>query len=360
MKIRLVDKLAFWAIGNLLSRSHHHQFNLEEFESFVGKWRGRPIHEFYDVEKGWNGLEEAREKVSALSSSGCHQLHFSTPAPCSHDKNNHIWVEFHLGRPIDEAPMFFIQHGWRSVSVRGYHKMCRGLNELGVNAGILHLPYHFSRKPEGSFNGELAITSNVVRSAHALRQAVQEVCWLKDLVKGLGAPHVGLWGTSYGAWISAMAITLDSGFDGALLLEPPVEIEELFWEVPLFSNLQKEFHRKQIPRDSIQDLFKLVTPYHHPLRIPSERVLILGSEHDPIGHPESLRKLNGAWPGSYLEIFPYGHISYKLHTSAVERFLSVLAPQLKKSSEEKNADAAVKDTVVRGVKPVAPISSKGI
>jgi predicted alpha/beta hydrolase family esterase len=57
-------------------------------------------------------------------------------------------------------------------------------------------------------------------------------------------------------------------------------------------------------------------------------VLILGSERDPIGCPESLRRLHQAWPGTYLEIFPYGHISYRLHTSAMERFLDRLAPQL--------------------------------
>jgi hypothetical protein len=212
--------------------------------------------------------------------------------------------------------------------VRGYHKMCRGLNKLGVNAGVLHLPYHFSRKPKGSFNGELAITSDVVRSAYALRQAVQEVCWLKNLMRQLGVPHVGLWGTSYGAWVSAMAITLDSGFDAALLLEPPVEIEELFWDIPLFSNLQKELNRLQIPRQRLKELFKVVTPFYHSLQVKPENVLILGSQHDPIGYPGSLEKLNKSWPGSYLEIFPYGHISYRLHTSAVDRFLTHLAPKL--------------------------------
>ena len=158
---------------------------------------------------------------------------------------------------------------------------------------------------------------------------------MKNLLKQLGAPHVGLWGTSYGAWVSAMAITLDDGFDGALLLEPPVEIEELFWETPLFSNLQKELNRLHIPRESVEELFRLVTPYHHPLRMDPSRVLILGSEHDPIGHPDSLKRLNTAWPGTYLEIFPYGHISYRLHTSAVERFLSVLAPKLAATASKK-------------------------
>ena len=329
MKLRWVDKIVFWRINHLLSRSRYQQFCLQEFESFVQSWNGRSASDFYALDHLSKETAEALERLSKLFISGHTQIQLPTPTPCSFEQNNRMWIEFHLGQPLHQAPIFLIQHGWRSVSVRGYHRMCQQLNKLGVNAGILHLPYHFSRRPKGSFNGELALTSDIVRSAYALRQAVHEIRWLKDILKKLGAPQVGLWGTSYGAWISSMAITLDHGFDGALLLEPPVEIEELFWEIPLFSNLQKELNRLKISRESIQELFKLVTPYHHELKIDPGRVLILGSEHDPIGSPKSLKRLHQAWPGSYLEIFPYGHISYRLHTSAVERFLSVLAPQLK-------------------------------
>ncbi len=328
MKIRWVDKIAFWGINHVLSHARHQRFDRAEFEQFVRDWGEHSIHEFYAMTGDRVRTQEAIQRLSALSHPTCCQLQFPTPAPSAWEVNNHIWVEFHLGRPLDKAPIFFIQHGWRSVSVRGYHHMCRRLNELGVNAGILHLPYHFSRRPSGSFNGELAICSNIARSAYALRQAVQEVCWLKNMMRQLGVPHVGLWGTSYGAWISAMAIALDNDFDGALLLEPPVEIEELFWETPLFSNLQKELNRLNVSREQVQKLFKLVTPCHYPLRINPEHVLILGSERDPIGHPESLKRLHAAWPGSYLEIFPYGHISYQLHTSAMEKFLAILAPKL--------------------------------
>jgi hypothetical protein len=337
MKIGFVDHLAFWAMNHLLSSARYRHFDVEEFEAFVETWTGRSTHDFYAVGSKQSHDDHAREQLLQLKHPVCQILQFPTTARCGFEQNNRMWVEFHLGHPIDKAPIFFIQHGWRSVSIRGYHKMCRELNKLGVNAGILHLPYHFSRKPKGAFNGELAISSNVVRSAQTLRQAVQEVCWLKNLMKSLGAPHVGLWGTSYGAWISAMAITLDDGFDGALLLEPPVDIEELFWETPLFSNLQSALNRRKIPRTTIQKLFNLVTPYEHPLKIPADRVLILGSQHDPIGNPDSLKKLNSAWPGSYLEIFPYGHISYRLHTSAVERFLSVLAPKLVKQAPQEPA-----------------------
>jgi len=333
MKIRWADQLAFWTINHLLSRARHQRFDPEKFEQFSEQWDGRDAAEFYAVDgPAVSGclLDPHLQNLVVWHGPRRFRTTLPTPAPSGCSQNDHIWIEFHMGHPLDRAPIFLIQHGWRSVSVRGYHRMCRELNQLGVNAGVLHLPYHFSRRPRGSFNGELVFTSDIVRSAHALRQAVQEVCWLKNQLKQLGAPAVGLWGTSYGALVSAMAITMDAGFDGALLLEPPVEIEEIFWEMPLFSSLQKGVNRLGIPREKIRKHFKLATPYHHALRVDPSRVLILGSAHDPIGCPESLERLHQAWPGSYLEIFPYGHISYRLHTSAVERFLSVLAPKLAK------------------------------
>jgi len=329
MKIRWVDRVAFWGINHLLSSPVHQKFDVAEFTEFVGAWRGRHIREFYQVDRAKRGTGEAVRRLEKRAPPMHEVMEFPTPEPCAWKRNNHIWIHLHIAHPLDTAPMFFIGHGWRSVSVGGYHATCRRLNDLGVNAGILHLPYHFSRRPTGSFNGELAITSNVVRSAHAFRQAVQELCWLKEVFKELGVPHVGLWGPSYCAWISGLAMVVDEGFGGAVLLEPPVEVEELFWEVPLFSNLQKELNRRQITRENLHDLFTLVTPHHHPLKTDPSRVLILGAEHDPIGYPESLRRMHRAWPGTHLDILPIGHISHHLHEAALDRFTSLLLPKLR-------------------------------
>ncbi|MDD2710537.1 MAG: hypothetical protein PHV34_21365 [Verrucomicrobiae bacterium] len=331
MKIRWVDRLAFFIINHCLSRPRFQRFDAVEQEQFIQKWSQRTAENFYDLSSLPSGTDASLEALASGPFPQRKSVSLPSPSPGPCQENNHIWVEFHLGRPLSQAPLFLIQHGWRSVSVRGYHGLCGKLNALGVNAGVLHLPYHFSRKARGSFNGELAITSNLERSAFALKQGVREACWLKNQLKRLGVPSVGLWGTSYGAWIAALAIVMDDGFDGALLLEPPVDIETLFWEIPLFSVLQRELHRHRISRERVRPLFKLVTPGEKPLRLPPERVLILGSLHDPIGSPDSLARLHRAWPGSYLEIFPCGHISYRLHINAMARFLERLAPALIRS-----------------------------
>jgi hypothetical protein len=328
MKTRLVDRLSFWAIRHLLSRAKHRRFDRAAFDRFAAEWRGRGADEFYAVGAAAAHARKFADLVGPWSGPGSRLVRGPSPFPSGWRRNDRVWVRLHLARPIPEAPMIFVQHGWRSVSVRGYHGLCRQLNALGINAGVLHLPFHFSRRPRGSFSGELALGSNLVRSAEALRQGVREACWMARGARLLGAPAVALWGTSYGAWIAGLALPRDDAFDGALLLEPPADIERLFWELPLFTEMQRAFRKMGVARESVRDLFELAVPWRHPPRCDPSSVLILGAERDPIATPESLRRWHAAWPGSHLGIFPCGHVSYRLHRHAMEAFLDKLAPRL--------------------------------
>ncbi|MCC7518484.1 MAG: hypothetical protein IT578_04785 [Verrucomicrobiae bacterium] len=328
MKTRIVDRVSFWAIRHLLSRARHRRFDRAAFDRFVETYRGRSAAEFYGVEAAAAHAGEFADLVRAAERPGAQLVRGPSPFPIGWPENDRVWAQFHLVRPLREAPVFLIQHGWRSVSVRGYHGLCRKLNALGVNAAVLHLPFHFSRRPRGSFNGELAISSDLARNAEALRQGVREACWMAHGLKQLGAPAVGLWGTSYGAWVAALALARDAVFDGALLLEAPADIETLFWELPLFTEMQRALEAGGIARASLRELFDLAIPWRDPPKADPSSILILGAERDPIATPDSLRRWQSAWSGSYLEIFPCGHVSYRLHRFAMQRFLEKLAPRL--------------------------------
>ncbi|NUN93992.1 MAG: hypothetical protein HUU04_09460 [Verrucomicrobiae bacterium] len=340
MKTRLADRLAFWAIRHLLSRARHRRFDRETFDRFVREWTRRSAEEFYGADAAARRADDFAERVRCAIRGNEPLVQGPSPFPIGWPKNDRVWARLHFGRPLRDAPIFLIQHGWRSVSVRGYHRLSRKLNALGVNAAVLHLPFHFSRRPRGAFSGELAISSNLARNAEALRQGVREACWMAHGFKRLGAPAVGLWGTSYGAWIAALALTQDAVFDGAVLLEPPADIEPLFWELPLFTEMQHALAAMGIARASLRDLFDLAIPWKHLPKNDPSSVLILGAERDPIATPDSLRRWHAAWPGSRLEIFPCGHVSYRLHRYAMRRFLDHLAPRLLASARRSRGDAS--------------------
>lgn len=326
---RMVDHAAFGLIKHCLSRAHHQQFDPEKLRSYAERWTCASAAVFYALVD----FPESEASARHLRHELCNfrprfDCFIDSPLRSGHPENDRCWLDFHLVKPIDQAPVFVILHGWRSVSVKGYHRMCRLLNERGINAIITHLPYHFSRRPKNSFNGELAISADLVRSGEGLRHGVLEMRWLCRELKKLGAPAFGLWGTSYGGWIGAMTAVVEPELDALLMLEPPVEIEKIFWDIPLFEKLTSHLRKGGISREPIQHLFDLVTPHKHVPLLRPERIVILGSLYDHIATPQSLQLLRRSWRGPHLEIFPYAHISYKLHLAAFELFEEKLLPQL--------------------------------
>ena len=328
---RVVDQVAFGLIKHCLSRAHHQRFEPEKLQSYAERWLRATVDDYYALPD----FRESQANAGLLKSNldefrPRFEMFLDSPIRSGHPENDRYWLDFHLAKPIDQAPVFVILHGWRSVSVKGYHRMCRRLNDLGVNAIITHLPYHFSRRPKKSFSGELAISADLVRSGDGLRHGVLEMRWLCRELKKLGAPAFGLWGTSYGGWIGAMTAIVEPHLDALLMLEPPVEIEKIFWEVPLFEKLTGHLQKNGVARAPIQHLFDLVTPYKHRPRIDPKKIVFLGSLYDNIATPHSLQLLNRSWPGTHPEIFPYAHISYKLHLAAMDLFEERLLPALKK------------------------------
>jgi len=328
---RVVDQIAFGVIKHCLSRAHHQRFDPAHLQTYAAQWAKAGVEDFYALPDFAESDANARLLEKKLRDGPTRfELTLDSPIRSGHSENDRFWLDFHLAKPVDQAPMIAILHGWRSVSVKGYHRVCARLNELGVNAVLTHLPYHFSRAPKKSFSGELAISADLVRSGDGLRHGVLEMRWLCRELKKLGAPSFGLWGTSYGGWIGGMTAVVEPGLDALLMLEPPVEIEKIFWEVPLFNKFTHHLKEGGVEREPIRHLFDLVTPSRHRPKIPADRIVILGSLYDHIATPQSLQLLHKQWPGTHLEIFPYAHISYKLHLAAMELFEEKLLPGLRR------------------------------
>ena len=80
----------------------------------------------------------------------------------------------------------------------GYRRWAAHFNELGWNACFVHLPYHYSRVPRGYWNGELAITADLIRNAEGLRQGVIEV---RQLMAALARARLHrIWNSRHELW----------------------------------------------------------------------------------------------------------------------------------------------------------------
>ena len=141
-------------------------------------------------------------------------------------------------------------HSLMSSSPTGYYRWAEKFNELGWNACFVHLPYHFSRVPTGYWNGELAITPDLIRNAEGLRQGVIELRQIMETLRKHGCREFGMLATSYGGWIGALLTLVESDFRFVALMSPIVNVEHAIWQSPAARRLRRELREANIERGS--------------------------------------------------------------------------------------------------------------
>ncbi|MEM6820477.1 MAG: hypothetical protein AAF558_00865 [Verrucomicrobiota bacterium] len=314
---QVMDGASFGCINVLQMRSRAGTHQAWEMEDYVSRWEGTSLDEFYRIPDDYEGGD--------LPESGS----FRCPSPMESGtpENDHMHMDLWLGPKGWESPVMFMLHGVMSVSDLGYRNWAKRLNDRGWTAIFFHLPYHYGRKPAKSVSGEMALTSNLIRTSEGIRQAVIELRWVCRELKKRGVPHIGLWGMSYGGWIASLLSVLESMVSTAWLLEPIVDVDLAIWESPASKTIRRQLKKRGISRDLVRRHLPLVCPtYHQPLVDPS-RILLVSGKFDRIAPPYSIEALHRIWKGSHYAEYRQGHVGYQLMKESM-RFAEREFPEL--------------------------------
>ncbi len=208
------------------------------------------------------------------------------------------------------APTVFLLHALMSASDTGYRRWARRFHEHGWNVAFLHLPYHYSRKPKGFLNGELAITADLVRSSEGLRQAVMELRQLMDWLRGKGSKQFGLWATSYGAWIAALLASVERGFEFITLITPIVNVDHTIWKSSASASMRRHLRRAGITDAMVAAQYPLSSPFFGAPLDPAERVSFVVGKHDRLIAKEDVHELHLRWTDSRHVEVAQGHFGF--------------------------------------------------
>jgi hypothetical protein len=217
------------------------------------------------------------------------------------------------------GPTVLMLHALMSATRIGYRRWAAEFNASGWNACFVHLPYHYSRVPPGTFNGELAITVDLVRNAEGLRQGVAELRQLVRALRAHGCPRFGILGTSYGAWVGALLACLEPDFQFVALMAPIVNVEHAIWESPAAIWLRRELRRARIEPGLIARHYRLSSPACHQPLCGGDRVLFAAGHYDLIARSEHIEDIHRRWHGSELLKVRQGHFGYCMMRETVRR-----------------------------------------
>lgn len=240
------------------------------------------------------------------------RLSWNSPIKGIYPENNIVSTDLYdtLKRKNSKAaPTIILLHALMSASDLGYRKIASHFNKRGWNVFFPHLPYHYSRRPKGYANGSLSITSDLVRNAEALRQSVIELRQLMNWARQRGSQRIALLGTSYGAWISALTLSVEMT-DFTILLQPITDISHATFGSPASRMMARLLKRNGVHSDAIHRHSHLTSPLHLKPLTPAHRISIIGGKHDRLLPSAHLKALSSRWGGArHLEV-KQGHFGY--------------------------------------------------
>jgi 1-acyl-sn-glycerol-3-phosphate acyltransferase len=311
-KANAVDFAMCTSMNLLQARHRLNGHSAEAMKEYVAACEKLTPHEYY-------ATPNDGDLGHAIANGNGPEVAWRSPIQTEFVRNNTARAEFFPSAHPRMAPTVFMLHALMSAAKIGYRRWATRFNELGWNACFVHLPYHYSRVPRGYWNGELAITADLIRNAEGLRQGVMEVRQLIAALREQGCREFGILGTSYGAWIGALLATVETDFRFLALMAPIVNLEHAIWQNPATATMRRKLRRANIGPELVARHFHLSSPSHtDPLCDPARVLFVLG-EFDLVAPPQDVEALHQKWRGSELLRVPQGHFGYRMMGDTIAR-----------------------------------------
>jgi 1-acyl-sn-glycerol-3-phosphate acyltransferase len=312
------DSLMCASMSLLQSRHRLPERSREEMERYVTECEKLTPQTYYAAPSNGAMQETLPAAVPVIRDSRIASVTWRSPIETKFPANNTARVDLFPCTRGWEAPTVLMLHALMSATRIGYRRWAAHFNELGWNACFVHLPYHYSRVPRGYWNGELAITADLIRNAEGLRQGVIELRQLLTELRARGCNEFGILGTSYGGWIGALLAIVESDFRFVALMGPIVNVEHAIWESPASAFMRRELRRRNVDPQLVARHFHLSSPLHNQPMCDPSRVLFVSGDFDVIARPADVESIHQKWRGSELLRVPQGHVGYRMFRETVE------------------------------------------
>ena len=224
--------------------------------------------------------------------------------------NDSVQLRVLLPEESDRPPaMVLVLHYWGASNLRIERALALDLNQRGIGAAILSLPYHLGRTPAGFSSGQLAIQPDPKKLEATMTQAVKDVRRSLDFLeqrKECG-PLLGIYGTSLGAIVSSLSYANDSRLKSAVFLLGGIDLAKILWESSRVVPIKDELKRKGYSEPSLREALRSVEPGQYLPRQQSGRTLVMRATFDSVVPPECTDELIDKLPGTQLLEIDTGH-----------------------------------------------------
>jgi hypothetical protein len=200
-----------------------------------------------------------------------------------------------------------IVHGHTMTHLALLEWYARPAIQMDMDVYFIVLPYHMQRAPRGTWSGQYSLNSNIMGSALAFKQGVQDLRSLISWIEQERQVPVILAGVSLGAYTCCMTAVVDDRPKAVLSILGGGSLAQLLWDGYQLGRSRNQLQAGGISDADLERYWALLGPANWQPRVERERVLLLAGKYDPIVTPGNVDRLWQAWSEPDIHWYPCGH-----------------------------------------------------
>ena len=194
----------------------------------------------------------------------------------------------------------------------GHVGLCRLLNQFGMSALRLTLPYHDARRPAELTRADYIVSANIGRTVQACRQAVMDarraITWLVNQ----GYERIGILGTSLGSCLSLLTAAHEPRIRAQALNHISPYFADVVWRGLSTTHVRQSLG-EAIDLDRLRQLWLPISPHVYLDRVRDKKTLLVYAKYDltfPVDLSRQLvREFQRRGIPHELAVLPCGHYS---------------------------------------------------
>jgi hypothetical protein len=238
------------------------------------------------------------------------------------NRTSHAWLYRHPGAPrpcVVCLPAYRMGHPRVDAFAFGIAKLHY---DLGMNVAVPVFPFHGPRTV-GRRGGDGFLSGDFLDTVHAQAQAVWDARRLIQwLIRG-GAPAVGIYGLSLGAYTATLLASLEPDLACVIAGIPAIDFLGLMY-ANTTAPMIRATARLGFPWRRIGALLRVISPLALPLRVPSERCYLFAGALDALAPPQQTLDLWRHWGEPRLSWYQGGHVSFLIEHRVQELIAEAL------------------------------------
>lgn len=236
---------------------------------------------------------------------------FPSPVETPYPENNVVPLHITIPALTDQPmPAVIILHYWGATDLQVENELARELNDRGIAAVIMTLPYHLARTPKGSRSGKMAVMADAGALLRMMTQAVLDVRRTVDFLETrpeFDHTRIGIAGISLGSLVATVAYGVDDRIKLAAFMLGGADLAHIIWHSTRTEQVREDLRRKGYTDARLRAELAPIDARQYLSSRKGSDAFVIGGKYDTVVPKSDTQKLIDALPGCQVLWLDTGH-----------------------------------------------------